>query len=161
MWSLDTGSTITAMNICLIEDDLLLGRALKGALEDAGHQVVWVRMAADARHWMNDESIDAGLLDLGLPDGEGISLLKEIRRAGNALPVLIITARDTLNERLDGLDAGADDYLIKPFDNAELVARLRAVLRRGGKWSDDEPVLCVGDLALDEQRMTARCGSNA
>jgi len=159
MWSLDTGSNITAMNICLIEDDLLLGRALKGALEDAGHQVVWVRMAADARHWMNDESIDAGLLDLGLPDGEGISLLKEIRRAGNALPVLIITARDTLNERLDGLDAGADDYLIKPFDNAELVARLRAVLRRGGKWSDDEPVLSVGELALDEQRMTARCNA--
>jgi len=142
------------MNICLVEDDLLLGRALKSSLEDAGHSVVWLRMAADARSWLAGDSLDAALLDLGLPDGEGLSLLKELRRSGNSLPVLIITARDTLDERLDGLDAGADDYLIKPFDNAELLARLRAVLRRGGKWSEEEPSLRAGELELNEQRMT-------
>jgi len=144
------------MKICLVEDDLLLGRALSTSLEDAGHKVVWLRMAADARPWLGDESLDAAILDLGLPDGEGITLLREMRRSGNQLPVLIVTARDTLDERLDGLDAGADDYLIKPFDNAELLARLRAVLRRGGKWSEDEAVLRRGGLSLDEQGMTVK-----
>lgn len=144
------------MKICLVEDDLLLGRALSTSLEDVGHKVIWLRMAADARPWLRDESLDAAILDLGLPDGEGISLLREMRRSGNKLPVLIVTARDTLDERLDGLDAGADDYLIKPFDNAELLARLRAVLRRGGNWSEDEALLTVGGLCLDEQGMTVR-----
>jgi len=141
------------MKICLVEDDLLLGRALKSSLEDAGYSVLWLRMAKDARARLDDESIDAVLLDLGLPDAEGISVLKEIRGMANPLPVLIITARDTLNDRLNGLDAGADDYLVKPFDNAELIARLRAVLRRGGRLLADEPVLQVGGVALDEQRM--------
>ncbi len=144
------------MKICLVEDDLLLGRALSTSLEDVGHKVLWLRMSADARPWLRDESLDAAILDLGLPDGEGITLLREMRRSGNQLPVLIVTARDTLDERLDGLDAGADDYLIKPFDNAELLARLRAVLRRGGNWSEDEALLSVGTLTLDEQGMTVR-----
>jgi len=142
------------MNICLIEDDLLLGRALKSALEDAGHSVLWLRMAADARAHLHDESLDAAVLDLGLPDGEGVDLLRSQRQAGNALPILIITARDALEERLAGLDAGADDYLVKPFDNAELIARLRAVLRRGETWKGNESQLSVGELRLDEQAIT-------
>ena len=127
------------LNLCLVEDDLLLGRALKAALEDEGHQVIWLRMARDARQHLGlepqgnpqeDSRFDALILDLNLPDGDGRLLLAQLRRF-NTLPVLIVTARDTLDERLDGLDAGADDYLVKPFDTAELLARLRAVLRRG------------------------------
>ncbi len=142
------------MNICLVEDDLLLGRALQAALEDAGHQVVWVRMASNARDWLRNESIDAAVLDLGLPDGDGIELLRSLRSQQSSLPVLVITAREALDQRLLGLDAGADDYLVKPFATEELLARLRAVVRRGGNWLDTDAKLQSGALVLDEQRVT-------
>jgi two-component system response regulator QseB/two-component system response regulator BasR len=144
------------MNLCLIEDDLLLGRGLKSSLEDAGHRVLWLRMAKDAQAWLELEADDfeAVILDLGLPDGDGITLLKQLRRSGKTLATLIITARDTLDERLDGLDAGADDYLVKPFENAELLARLRAVLRRGNRLQEIDLPLTAADVEVNEQNMT-------
>ena len=143
-----------SMKICAVEDDLELGKALQSALQNAGQEVVWVRRASDARHWIDTEPFDAVLLDLGLPDGNGIELLKELRAAGHTLPVLVITARDSLEDRLNGLDRGADDYLVKPFDVPELLARLRAVMRRVTGWSEaGEPVWKVKDLVLDDKRM--------
>jgi len=142
------------MKICAVEDDLELGKALQSALQNAGQEVVWVRRAGDARHWIDSEPFDAVLLDLGLPDGNGIDLLKELRAAGHTLPILVITARDSLEDRLNGLDRGADDYLVKPFDVPELLARLRAVMRRATGWGEaGEPVWKVRDLVLDDKRM--------
>lgn len=150
------------MKICAVEDDLELGKALQAALQDAGQEVVWVRRASDARHWIETEPFDAVLLDLGLPDGNGIDLLRELRAAGHTLPILVITARDSLEDRLNGLDRGADDYLVKPFDVPELLARLRAVMRRATGWSESgEPVWKVKDLVLDDKRMVlTRAGVN-
>lgn len=143
------------MRVCLIEDDLALGRSLQSALQDSGHEVVWVRRAADARYWVQEESFDALLLDLGLPDGNGMDLLRHFRAERRQLPILVITARDSLEDRLGGLDGGADDYLIKPFVASELLARLRAVVRRAApaKDSSDELHWRAKDLLLDERRM--------
>jgi two-component system response regulator QseB/two-component system response regulator BasR len=150
------------MKICLVEDDLELGKALQSALQDAGQEVVWVRRASDARRWVGTEPFDAVLLDLGLPDGNGIDVLRDLRAAGHTLPILVITARDSLEDRLNGLDRGADDYLVKPFVVTELLARLRAVLRRATGWSESgEPVWKVKDLVLDDKRMLlTRAGTN-
>ena len=150
------------MKICLVEDDLELGKALQAALQDAGQEVVWVRRASDARHWVGNEPFDAVLLDLGLPDGNGIDVLRELRASGHTLPILVITARDSLEDRLNGLDRGADDYLVKPFVVTELLARLRAVMRRATGWSESgEPVWKVKDLVLDDKRMLlTRAGIN-
>lgn len=143
------------MRVCLIEDDLTLGRSLQSALQDSGHEVVWVRRAADARYWVQEESFDALLLDLGLPDGNGMDLLRHFRAAQRQLPILVITARDSLEDRLGGLDGGADDYLIKPFVASELLARLRAVVRRAApaKEGSEELHWRAKDLLLDERRM--------
>ncbi|RFP08120.1 MULTISPECIES: response regulator transcription factor [unclassified Duganella] len=150
------------MKICLVEDDLELGKALQAALQDAGQEVIWVRRASDARHWVENEPFDAVLLDLGLPDGNGIDVLRELRAGGHTLPILVITARDSLEDRLNGLDRGADDYLVKPFVVTELLARLRAVMRRATGWSESgEPVWKVKDLVLDDKRMLlTRAGAN-
>ena len=145
------------MKVLLAEDDLTLGRSLQSALQDAGHEVVWVRRAADARYWVQEESFDAMLLDLGLPDGNGLDLLRHVRAGSAQLPVLVITARDSLEDRLVGLDGGADDYLVKPFVASELLARLRAVLRRAGRgeggMQGEEAQWRAKDLLLDERRM--------
>jgi DNA-binding response OmpR family regulator len=117
---------------------------------------------ADARRWVEAEPFDAVLLDLGLPDGSGIEVLRDLRAAGHTLPILVITARDSLEDRLNGLDRGADDYLVKPFAVTELLARLRAVLRRATGWSESgEQVWKVKDLVLDDKRMLlTRAGAN-
>ncbi|PHV03941.1 DNA-binding response regulator [Janthinobacterium sp. BJB412] len=142
------------MKICLVEDDLELGRALQSALQDAGQEVMWVRREADARRWIASDPFDAVVLDLGLPDGNGIELLRHLRAEGRTLPVVVITARDSLEDRLNGLDRGADDYLVKPFVVSELLARLRAVVRRATGWGEaGEPVWKIKDLVLDDRRM--------
>lgn len=143
------------MRICLLEDDLVLGRSLQAVLQQAHHEVVWVRRLAEARQQLAEPRLDALLLDLGLPDGHGMTLLREVRAKDSRLPVLVITARDSIEDRLTGLDEGADDYLIKPFVGAELLARLRAVTRRSGRQQlPEQPQLwCVRDLQLDEGRM--------
>jgi len=147
------------MKILMIEDDLAIGRALLAVFQDEGHAVVWVRMAEGAVARLQcepqAEPFDAVLLDLGLPDGDGAALLRQMRALGLRVPVLIMTARDSLQDRLDGFDTGADDYLIKPFDIPELLARLRAIVRRsnGGHVDGVEALWTSGELVLDESRM--------
>ncbi|MES2324891.1 MAG: response regulator transcription factor [Pseudomonadota bacterium] len=141
------------MKIFLIEDDMAIGRALLSVLQDEGHVVVWVRLAADVHQRIASETFDAILLDLGLPDGDGIVLLRQLRNEGITLPVMIITSRDSLEDRLQGFNVGADDYLIKPFEIPELLVRLRAIVRRSSGGDTVEPLWRLGDLTLDEGRM--------
>jgi DNA-binding response OmpR family regulator len=143
------------MKVCLVEDDLELGRSLQSLLKDACHDVVWVRRVTDARYWLAEQVFDAVLLDLGLPDGNGLDLLRSTRQQDKYLPIIVITARDGIEDRLHGLDSGADDYLVKPFAGVELLARLRALARRSGLLaaSDEPREWCIKDLNLDEHRM--------
>lgn len=118
------------MRLLLIEDDVALGEGIHQALNREGYTVDWVKDGASALHALLSEGFDLAILDLGLPKLDGLTVLKRLRESGSALPVLILTARDATEDRIAGLDAGADDYLIKPFDLSELKARLRALLRR-------------------------------
>jgi two-component system response regulator QseB len=118
------------MRLLLVEDDPMIGEALVAGLKRDGFTVDWVREARAAEAVLDREPFELLLLDLGLPGRDGLSLLKTQREKGLTLPVLIITARDAVSDRVQGLDAGADDYLIKPFDLDELAARIRALLRR-------------------------------
>jgi two-component system response regulator QseB len=127
------------MNVLLVEDDIDLGNGLRIALGDQGMHVVWVRRLEDAARAVAAGACDLMVLDLGLPDGDGLSLLQRLRSEGQRLPVLILTARDGLGDRLLGLDGGADDYLVKPFALAELVSRVRALARRS-LGSDTETI---------------------
>jgi len=135
------------MRILVVEDDAILGDALQTGLTQAGYAVDWVRDGAQANHALTSEPYAATVLDLGLPRCSGLEVLKQLRQRREQLPVLILTARDTVQDRIEGLDAGADDYLIKPFDMAELTARLRALLRRAHGYT--QPLLQVGELELD------------
>lgn len=120
------------MRVLLIEDERRIVELLTGALSSAGFAVDAVTSCADGRDALASTPYDAAILDLGLPDGDGLTLLAEARSAGNKIPILVLTARDTVEDRVSGLDGGADDYLVKPFAVAELVARTRALLRRPG-----------------------------
>ena len=118
------------MRLLLLEDDDVLGEALRDFLRADGHAVDWFTRLAEANAARPGEPYDALLVDWQLPDGSGLSWLRSLRQRGVATPVLMLTARDLLSDRIDGLDSGADDYLVKPFEPEELVARLRAVARR-------------------------------
>jgi len=118
------------MRLLLVEDDPLLGDGICMGLEQSGFTVDWVRDGISAEHAITTDDFDLILLDLGLPRQDGLTLLKKLRKAGNELPVLVVTARDTVEDRISGLDCGADDYVIKPFDLDELAARVRAITRR-------------------------------
>jgi two-component system OmpR family response regulator len=120
------------MRILLVEDDPMIGEATQGALNDASYATDWVKNGLTALATLDTQHYDLVLLDLGLPGKDGLDVLDSIRARNNPVPLLIITARDDLGDRLRGLDGGADDYLLKPFDMAELLARIRAVLRRKG-----------------------------
>jgi DNA-binding response OmpR family regulator len=120
------------MRLLVIEDEARLVEVLKSALGRAGYVVDAVDSAADAREALALVAYDAAILDLGLPDGDGLKVLAEARRAGRNIPALVLTARDTVEDRVRGLDAGTDDYLIKPFAMTELIARTKALLRRPG-----------------------------
>ena len=120
------------MRILLVEDDDLLGDGIRAGLKLADYAVDWVRDGEAARLALLDHAYQACVLDLGLPKRDGLWLLKDLRERGNPLPVLILTARDSSADKIAGLDAGADDYLTKPFDLPELQARLRALIRRAG-----------------------------
>ncbi|WP_137936805.1 response regulator transcription factor [Chitinivorax sp. B] len=135
------------MNVLLVEDDLALGEALGQALRQAGWRAVWVRRLKEARAFLAGEPQDALLLDLGLPDGEGLDLLRELRHQGETLPIIVLTARDALATRLDGLREGADDYLVKPFAIPELLARLQAVTRRSSGFVSAH--WQIGSLCID------------
>ncbi|WP_420971668.1 response regulator transcription factor [Bradyrhizobium sp. B120] len=135
------------MRVLVVEDDRMIGAAVVEALRDAAYAVDWVRNGDLAIEASRSETYDIALLDLGLPLTDGLDVLKAIRERASRLPVIILTARDALNDRIRGLDLGADDYLVKPFEIAELLARMRAVLRREG--SGAPPVLTNGALHLD------------
>lgn len=135
------------MRLLLVEDDPMIGDTLREALRRQGFAADWVRDGQAADAVLASERFDAVLLDLGLPRRSGIEVLKALRARGDATPVIVLTARDALSDKVAGLDAGADDYLIKPFELDELLARLRAVTRRGGGRAT--PMLEVADLRLD------------
>jgi DNA-binding response OmpR family regulator len=135
------------MRILLVEDDPQLGDGLTVGLRQAGFAVDWVKDGAMAAHALETETFDLVVLDLGLPRLSGMDLLKRIRGNGQSFPVLILTARDTTPDKIAGLDAGADDYLVKPIDLDELAARIRAVARRVAGRA--QPILSHGELTLD------------
>jgi len=118
------------MRLLLVEDDPMLGETLRDALKDQGYVVDWLTNGKTALAALEDNVTDLMILDLGLPGLDGLTVLESIRKQGSALPVLILTARDSIDDRIAGLDAGADDYLLKPFDLNELFARIRALARR-------------------------------
>lgn len=135
------------MRVLLVEDDPMIGEAIQGALKDASYAADWVKDGRTALTTLSCQHYDLVLLDLGLPGKDGLEVLASIRSQDNLIPLLIITARDGLNDRLRGLDGGADDYVPKPFQMAELLARMRAVLRRKG--GSAVPVLGNGVVSLD------------
>jgi len=135
------------MRILLIEDDELLGDGIRAGLRQTGFAVDWVQDGVQGEAALATETYAAVILDLGLPRLSGLELLRRLRDRGNAVPVLILTARDTVEDRVTGLDRGADDYLVKPFDLHELAARLRALVRRSR--GEPAPVLQVGEVQLD------------
>ncbi|KXW58133.1 response regulator [Ferrovum myxofaciens] len=135
------------MRLLLVEDDPLLGDGLRVGLRQAGYAVDWVEDGQTAKFSLQSENYDLAVLDLGLPKIPGLELLKWLRAQAMTLPVLLLTARDTISDRVTGLDAGADDYLIKPFDLDELIARLRALSRRGSGLAT--PLLTYREISLD------------
>jgi len=135
------------MRVLLVEDDYLIGSAIQQALHDAAYAVDWVKDGNAALSAIETQDYGVLLLDLGLPDKDGIQVLQALRKAKNTIPVIIITARDAVEDRIKGLDCGADDYLVKPFLITELQARIRAVVRRNQGGSD--PILSNDVLELN------------
>jgi two-component system response regulator QseB len=135
------------MRLLLIEDDPLLGDGLQAGLRQHGYTVDWLQDAASAEAALASGNYEIMVLDIGLPDRSGLTVLKQLRQRGDDLPVLILTARDALADRINGLDSGADDYMLKPFDLDELTARLRALLRRHGGRAEN--TIHHGELTLD------------
>lgn len=144
--------------ILIIEDDFMIAESTQTLLQYQGFEVIWVNNGIDGLKKVQQEQVDAVLLDLGLPMMDGMQVLKQIRQIHPALPVLIISARDQLQQRVDGLNQGADDYLIKPYEFDELLARLHALLRRSGKvqQQNSQSILSYGDLILDIEQHLAK-----
>lgn len=147
------------MRVLLVEDDPMIGDAIQGALKDASYAADWVKDGQRALTTLGCQHYDLVLLDLGLPSKDGLEVLASLRAKDNPIPLLIITARDGLNDRLRGLDGGADDYVSKPFQMAELLARMRAVLRRKGGTA--VPVLSNGVVSLDPATKEASVNSGS
>jgi DNA-binding response OmpR family regulator len=135
------------MRVLVVEDEQKVAAALREGLEGERYDVIVERTGEDAFFRLTTEAFDLILLDLGLPGRDGLQILTTLRSKGIKTPVLVLTARDTLQDRVAGLDSGADDYLVKPFAFAELLARIRALMRRGR--SAEAPRLAVGDLSMD------------
>jgi len=143
------------MRALLAEDDGMIGEAVVNALRDASYAVDWVRDGEAACDALDTHGYDVVLLDLGLPGKDGLAVLRSLRMRGDAAPVLVITARDAIDDRIVGLDAGADDYIVKPFDMGELLARMRAVARR--KAGSPHPILSNSRLSLDPATREVSC----
>lgn len=144
------------MRILLVEDDPMIGEAVSTALKDAAYAVDWVKDGTAAAHTLELGNHEAMLLDLGLPGKGGLEVLRRLRQSGSSLPVIIITARDEVAPKIQGLDLGADDYVVKPFDVQELLARIRAVIRR--RAGQASPVLSNGIVSLDPATHQATAG---
>jgi len=142
------------MRILLIEDDTVLGAAVRDQIAADGHSVDWVMRLDTARDAMAGAAFDLVLLDLMLPDGLGLTFLKALRGRGDVTPVIILTALDQVSDRIDGLNAGADDYLVKPFDLAELSARIGSVARR--YTGNPNPIITHGPLEIDRAAKSIR-----
>ncbi len=142
------------MRILLVEDDLLLGDGLQIGLIQDGNAVDWLKDGETANSILQTERFDAVILDIGLPGLSGLEVLRALRRSGNSTPVLILTAKDSVEDRVKGLDLGADDYLTKPFDLEEVLARLRALTRRAVGRSN--PTIQHGDLEIDPAGHTVK-----
>ena len=143
------------MTILVVDDDSSLRKALRRVLVSNGFEVELAEDGAEALERLRSKTFDAVVLDVMMPGSDGIDVCEELRARGDGLPVLMLTARDAVRDRVAGLEAGADDYLVKPFANEELVARIRALLRRAGGGSD---TLSFGDLELDLLTHDARRG---
>jgi DNA-binding response OmpR family regulator len=135
------------MRLLLVEDDVMVASGIKLGLSGAGYAVDWVGSGERALEAIQGESFDAAIIDLGLPKMDGLELTQALRKAGYSLPILILTARDALEDRVHGLDYGADDYMVKPFELPELLARLRALLRRSQAATSSS--LSFGSVTLD------------
>ncbi len=135
------------MRILVVEDDALLGDAIQAGLKQSGYAVDWLRDGVAADQALSTEPYAALVLDWGLPRLSGIEVLRRLRERKADIPVILLTARDTVSDRIQGLDSGADDYLVKPFDMGELTARLRALVRRAG--GSTTPSLTAGEVELD------------
>lgn len=135
------------MRVLLVEDDRMIAQGLQTALRQDGHAVDWMRDGRSAGEALHSSAFDVVLLDLGLPERDGIEVLRDLRRRGDATPVIILTARDEVQDRIGGLDAGADDYIVKPFDLDEVAARMRSVRRRAAGRGD--PAISHGGIRLD------------
>ena len=144
------------MRLLLVEDSTRLGALLREGLSRDGFAVDWRGDLEGAAEAAASVAYDLILLDPGLPDGDGLDWVRTLRRAADLTPILVLTARGGLEDRVTGLDAGADDYLVKPFELSELAARCRAILRRPGQRIS--PVLTLGDLAFDVASRQATCG---
>ena len=147
------------MRILLVEDDAMVGKALAVGLVRAGFALDWVTDGCPAELALANGVYDLVVLDLGLPKRDGMAILATLRAEGNAIPVLIASARDAVEDRIGGLEAGADDYLLKPFDLDELVARIRAILRRHS--GSGSPLLKAGSIVMDLARKSVTRSGNA
>lgn len=146
------------MRVLLIEDDVMIGEAVQASLKDDSYAADWAPNSITALSSLACQTYDLILLDLGLPGKDGFHVLKSIRSNGDRVPVIIITARDDVNDRIRGLDGGADDYVLKPFNMAELLARIRAVLRRKGGAASAQ--LSNGEVVLDLDTKEATVSDN-
>jgi two-component system OmpR family response regulator/two-component system copper resistance phosphate regulon response regulator CusR len=149
-------NAISAVNLLVIEDDPAIGKALQTGFTEAGHECIWQKEGRRGLESATSQQFDAIVLDLLLPGISGLELLKQLREAGIQTPVIVLTALGSVHERVEGLQAGADDYVVKPFDFAELMARVEAVCRRTA--SRPSPQLAVADLKLDLATRRVRRG---
>ena len=138
------------MRVLLVEDEAGLGSAVREHIAAEGHAVDWLTTLAAAEDAIAGTAYELVLLDLHLPDGRGLEMLRRMRRRGETTPVIIVTARDQISDRIEGLNSGADDYLVKPFDLDELTARLNAVARRYA--GNPNPLVAAGDVVIDSAR---------
>lgn len=138
------------MRILLLEDDLQLGKALQAALAMSEFEAIWVRRVADARMILGTETFSVVLLDIGLPDGSGLDVLRWLRETRNNVPVIMLTARDAVDDRILGLNAGADDYMPKPFAVPELLSRIRAIHRRSLGFTQE--LWRIGQLSIEPSK---------
>jgi two-component system OmpR family response regulator/two-component system response regulator QseB len=142
------------VRILLVEDDYILGSSLKRAFEKHAYGVDWFRDAETALEALRDSQFGCVILDVNLPKASGFEVVRSLRRGGNDVPILMLTALDSVRDRVNGLDEGADDYLVKPFDLDELLARLRALIRR--RQGRTETIIRCADVELDPSAMVAR-----